>query len=125
MQRSYFPTYDVFFDGVLDPGHVDRGHNQGLAVTLRMNISCICCDHIEKHVQARLIYRKSSQVMPGQQNTKKHGTRQKNIQTSIILLMEEMKLALAPVEVGLVYPIIYGVFHISTAEGFLPSPVFI
>lgn len=72
MQRSYFPTYDVFFDGVLDPGHVDRGRNQGLAVTLRMNISCICCDHIEKHVQARLIYRKSSQVNRTQKNMEQH-----------------------------------------------------
>lgn len=73
MQRSYFPTYDVFFDGVLDPiDMLIEGHHQGFAVTLRVNISCICCDHIEKHVQARLIYRKSSQVMPGQQNTKKN-----------------------------------------------------
>lgn len=37
-----------------------------------MNISCICCDHIEKHVQARLIYRKSSQVNRTQKNMEQH-----------------------------------------------------
>ena len=99
MQRSYFPTYDVFFDGVLDPGHVDRG-----------TPSRFCSHFADEHISylLRSLGKTCSsqidlqKIKPGHarstEHKKKHGTRQKNIQTSIILLMEEMPLA--PVEVG-------------------------